>query len=609
MAKQEKSSAELYREERKKRLAKAAKKNSKKSISSQSAAVAGKVITAIIILAILAGLGAVVVKQSGIIERTTTAITVDGEKVSQAEYGFYYAQNYNQYSQYAQYGYISLDTSKALSAQPYDGSMGQIEGFPEDQTPTWADLFDYMTKQSLKSLKITAKKAKEAGIELSDADKKTIEKTISSYEEEGEKNHFSVSALLKANFGKGMNEKLFRQILEEQQLGTAYQNKLIEDAEAKVTDKQIEKEYKEEITEFATVSVNSVTFTAAQKAATTEDGAETQETDKKSLANCKAAADKLSQATSVEAFDSLFKGLQKEYTEAKDTSITTSADVTVEEASQLSSDEGYTKWVSDANTKVGSTYVVKGDTDAVVFVMVNPLHKAPDTINYTSRHILIKFPEEETATETKDETVEKAEVEDAEDNAETKEVEIPKLDTSKADDVTIDTKVSAKKALNKEAYAKIQNVLQEYLNGDHTEEAFAALAEKFTEDEGSADNGGLYEDVALGNFVPPYEEWCTQEGRKEGDVGIVEYSNEGNYSGYHLIYFIGTKDVKWSDAVKTHIAESKVNEKLTADLEKIEIAAEDVNVKAVANAQAYLDSLIKKSAANASQQQYADYGY
>lgn len=72
---------------------------------------------------------------------------------------------------------------------------------------------------------------------------------------------------------------------------------------------------------------------------------------------------------------------------------------------------------------------------------------------------------------------------------------------------------------------------------DGTEDGFARLANEKSEDTGSNTNGGLYENVAKGQMVEEFDAFCYGD-RKSGDTAIV-YGNNGNYEGYHLIYFVG----------------------------------------------------------------------
>ena len=637
MAKKEKSAAELYREERKKRLAKAAKKNSKKSITSQSAKIVGRIITVILILAIVGAVGYVIVRQTGVIERSKTAFTIDGENISEAEYGFYYMSNFNQYYQYAQYGYIQLDVSSSPSEQEYTGDLGEIEGFPEGETPTWADFFEYSARQQLKYIKTSVATAEKAGIALTDKDNKHIDSEIDEFAENAKKSNYSASAYLKANYGKGMNIKLYRKILSEQHLSTELQETKTEKYADALTNKEINEEYKNNMTTYGKISVISFNVPAASK--TDEEGNTT--STKAALAVAQKEAAQISEADSEQDFRKLVNQVKKDDENAAASEITESTDSSYEDLQSICSDEGFLAWAADTKTQAGETYVFDDETSSTVFFMVEPIHKAADATVYDSRHILIKFVEDEEtedaeAVEEPEDSEEIVDEEDAED-AEIEEIDVSEdaaaedaaeaetttdaettteAETEKEEsvepldlasygelDFKVDNKVDGETAANKEAYKKIQDILAEYLKGDHTEDAFAALAEEYTEDEGSADNGGLYEDTEIGNFVPPYEEWCFEDGRKEGDVGIVEYQGD-NYKGYHLIYFIGTGVKTWKDDVKDALASAKFNE-FSEKLLKKAPEIENVNEKVCDEVVAFLDSILKRNAKAAATEQAA----
>ena len=82
---------------------------------------------------------------------------------------------------------------------------------------------------------------------------------------------------------------------------------------------------------------------------------------------------------------------------------------------------------------------------------------------------------------------------------------------------------------------KANELLQQYNDGEKTEDAFAALAVANSTDPGSASNGGLYSNIYKGEMVPSFEDWCFDPARQSGDTGIVESSN-----GYHVMYFVET---------------------------------------------------------------------
>ena len=98
----------------------------------------------------------------------------------------------------------------------------------------------------------------------------------------------------------------------------------------------------------------------------------------------------------------------------------------------------------------------------------------------------------------------------------------------------------ATQEFSEEAWAasekKAQEILDQFLAGDKTEESFAALANEYSEDPGSNTNGGLYENVSEGEMVPAFNDWCFDAARQVGDTGIVKT----NY-GYHVMYFSGSQ--------------------------------------------------------------------
>ena len=81
------------------------------------------------------------------------------------------------------------------------------------------------------------------------------------------------------------------------------------------------------------------------------------------------------------------------------------------------------------------------------------------------------------------------------------------------------------------AFEEITAIRDEW---DGTEEGFAELANKYSEDPGSNTNGGLYENITKGQMVPEFDEFCFAD-HKSGDTDIVYNENYG----YFFIYFVG----------------------------------------------------------------------
>ena len=94
-------------------------------------------------------------------------------------------------------------------------------------------------------------------------------------------------------------------------------------------------------------------------------------------------------------------------------------------------------------------------------------------------------------------------------------------------------------------------LLEQFLAGEQTEEAFAALANEHSQDPGSNQNGGLYEGVTEGEMVQAFNDWCFDESRQPGDTGVVKTEY-----GYHVMYFSGSQSL-WQQYVESDYVTDK----------------------------------------------------
>ena len=557
MAKQEKTAAELYREERKARIAKAAKKNAKKQNKVIISKGAKKAIAVVVILAIIAGIGAVVVNTSGVLERGKPAFNVGDVEVSAAEYGYYYSSAFNNYFQYSYqydtyYGagmgqmYTGYDYATSPDQQAYSGTIEGVED------PMYTDFFADQAMQSLRYVKASLKYAEENGIELDEEDLKEVEASYEEFEEGAKSINYSLPAYLRQFFHKGMTPALLKQIMTEQALTTKVSEVKIDEFADSYTEAKVEKTFFNDLETYGVVSLRVYEILAEEETVKAEEeGAEdTQEVTDKTMAAAKTQAEAF--AAKVNTVDS-FKNAAAEAEQAAgneayvdfrdDDTKTAMADTTYSDLSYESSDTEFLAWAFSEDTKAGATYIVENaSTGYSVFMMEEPVHKAPDAYTYDVRHILVQFPEEESssAEDTAEETEEK------------EEVTVEVLDTSKYD-VTVDIEVNTEEYTNADLYIKAQDILKEYLEGDKTEELFGELAAEYSEDS-NASEGGIYEGVTEGYMVAEFENWALEEGRKAGDVGIVETEY-----GYHIMYFIGSEKTTWSDVIRTDLAEEEFN--------------------------------------------------
>lgn len=110
--------------------------------------------------------------------------------------------------------------------------------------------------------------------------------------------------------------------------------------------------------------------------------------------------------------------------------------------------------------------------------------------------------------------------------------------------------------------AAAQAVLDEYLAGEQTRERFAELATTYSQDPGSAANGGLYTGVYKGQMVPPFEEWSFDSSRQAGETGLVKTDY-----GYHIMYYVDSHLI-WRNAAMQDMLVEKGNEFLKSIVEE-----------------------------------------
>ena len=112
------------------------------------------------------------------------------------------------------------------------------------------------------------------------------------------------------------------------------------------------------------------------------------------------------------------------------------------------------------------------------------------------------------------------------------------------------------------AEAKANEVLNEWLTKNPDEDGFSVLAEAYSTDPGSASNGGLYENVYVGQMVPEFNDWCFDATRQYGDYGIVKTTY-----GYHIMYFVRSNLV-WKLTAQQDLLVEKGDAFLKSAMEK-----------------------------------------
>ncbi len=464
-------------------------------------------------------IAAILLLNSGLMYTSTTALTADGKKYSPAEVNYFYGNEYlNMVNTYGQYlSYFGLDTSMGLAGLD-DQECSMTEG------GTWRDYFRDLAKRDVQQNRALLKYAAENGISLTDEEIAEIDEQFAGMEETAKSYGYgSADKLYAMNYGSGVTVKIVRQAALDMALAQkAYNEKL---GTLTYTDEELEEYYQglngeRDLFDF---NLYFVTAKTVENTVPGEDGAEdTVEmvADEQSRAEAKATADAIVMAykdgwdteTAEEAEAS--EDAEAAETAAVEISPVERFAAAVESQTEAqpsertgvsgsSLDAAYAEWMK-AERQPGDIEVFPdAEEDPSGYTVVMYLGREDNHYPTASvRHILIKAEADEEG------------------------------------NYTDEAKEAAK--------ARAEEILAEFEAGDKTEESFAALAEQYSEDEGSNTNGGLYENIYKGQMVQEFNDFCFG-GHKPGDTAIV-YGESGSYAGYHVVYYVGDGEL-YSDYI------------------------------------------------------------
>lgn len=440
-------------------------------------------------------------KEGKYMNPASVVATVDGQKISIGMYDYYYASIVSYYEQYASYGYYSLDTTKDYSKQyTTDDDGNKI---------SWQKFFETEALKEVEQITTYYSKALEEGVTLTSAQKKTIDKQISTLKDSASQNDVSLDQYIKANFGTYCSEDTIRIMLEQYYLSANYKGKF--KSEAKVTDNDVDKYYNDHKNDYKKIEF----YYIASPYDATDDNSKNEsiKTAEKIMAKMK---DKKSVIALVPEVYSSYIDSQVKSSMEQDSTLTEkkareeavksyeSNVVTTVSGSDSPFDDKMNTWLFSDDTKVGSKkYYIDENAKFIYIVLKTSKASVEEDETYTVRHILVA-PESSSNSSSS---------------------------TSEKTEYTDEQWAAAKK--------KADSILAKFNKTDKSEYEFAKLAEQYSTDSASTSSGsndsfgGLYESVTLGQMVPDFEKWSIDDSRKYGDTGIVK----SDY-GYHIMFFI-----------------------------------------------------------------------
>ena len=467
-------------------------------------------------------------KEGKMMNPASVVSTIDGTKVSIGMFNYYYSSMVTYHENYASYGYFDLDTTKDYDSQyTTDADGNKI---------TWKAYFEQETLKEIEQLTAYYTAAVKEGVQLTDAQKETIDSQLESLKTSASSQNVSLNEYIQKNFGEYCSEDTLRLMLEQYYITANYKGKLA--SETQISQDEIDARFAENESKYNTINFSYLML----EYDSTDD--QTKEKSKK------AVEDYLNKITDRDSIIDLVPEVYKDLIDQEAANaMASNEDMTQEEAGKTAiasyeqridatitgsdtpfSDE-INEWLFSDDTPVGSknSYIDESMGNAYLILKTEKA-KLLDDKTYSVRHILIQPEEEGTEQD-----------ENGNANFSKEQIEAVK--------------------------PKAEEILEKFNSGDKSEYSFALLAEQYSTDTGSTSAGqngafgGLYEGVNLGQMVPSFEEWSVDSQRKYGDTGIVE----SDY-GYHIMFFINN-----CSAYEAQIISELKNEKINSIAENADI--------------------------------------
>ena len=417
------------------------------------------------------------------IRKNMTAVTVDGEKFTATDLNYYYYTSLDQYGSYLTY--FGADPSQDLDAVEY--ADGQ----------SWGDYFRDSAVLLLTQTVTMYNQAMADGYEISDELQQEIDDYSASIDSYCESNAMTREQFLTSRYGANMTDEIFMRHLTMSFVASDYMDHYRQTHE--YTEEEMEAYYEEHPEEINLASYEVLTVNAdysgiegVTEGSTDEEPTYTEAQTEQAMDAAKETANAF--LDRVDAGESL-ADIAAEYGENYYSKKT--------DASYASyTDYTFNDWVFNESRVPGEASVVIDEAKNCWYVVVLDHCERPEYNTVDVRHILIQ-PLDSGLTEGEDGYEE------------------------------------AEALNNAQAETRAQDILDEYLAGEHTAEAFGALADEYSADT-DAGEGGLYTQVYKGQMLDAFENWCFDPVRQAGDTGIVETS-----SGYHVMYFQGEDLPYW----------------------------------------------------------------
>ena len=454
---------------------------------------------------VLAAAVALMVWTSGILQRSLTALNVDGTKYTSVDLQYYYSTMYSQTLNSAlnTLGMYPFDTGVSLKKQVYDQETGQ----------SWHDYLLEQAKDSLAATTALANKAGAEGYTLSEEGQQQLDSYIAQLDSAwlGYGSYTSRDAFIRASYGPYMSYDRLVGLLRQEALASDYASAQLEQIDHGEEDYQ--SYYQENADRLDTFDYSIFTLQARVDTTDAEGNpVEMTEAERAELLEQR-KAEQLAKAQQLQA--RLDAGADVETVAGEFEEELYSSGLHRQNTGSSVTGATYAEWLLEAGRRAGDTTITEYDGGSTVYsYYVTQFHgrERDDSNTADVRHILVAAEQ----------------------------------------DAGVDQPTQAQYDA---AYDKAEELLAQWKAGEATEDSFAALAAENSADTGSASNGGLISNISSrSTYVDTFMDWALSTGRRPGDTGLVQ--NTGSTTkGWHIMYYVAQGEPIWRQTAENALAQ------------------------------------------------------
>lgn len=440
---------------------------------------------------------ALLVWRTGFFQARAAAATVGGDTLSTAQLSFYYHSARNSIVNSYYSSLFNFDATVSDDEQMYNATDGQ----------TYRDYFMATALESAQSCFALEREAIDAGHTEAEV-KDDLDTVISDMKSAASANGVSYRAYLRLMYGPYMSTGVFERELTRSLMADLVSNEKLTELYDSYTQADLEAYYKENADSLDTIEYSYLYFANPTVDTKDKDGNELGEDEVQKLTDEAKAETKKKAEEALEAVEggSSFPSQAQKY------SLTSSGDHTkTVGVSSLSS--AYREQL----LKLGKDKCELVETDNGCYVISFHDRYRLEEPTRDVRHIAVLA---ETTTDVDGNAV-----------------------------VTEEAWAAAKE--------KMDAIEAEWNAGDKTEEAFAALAEKYNTEQVGSD---LLERIASNNtsLIPELLDWTFQDHQK-GDSEVIQHSaaesDSNKFWSYHLVFYVGENEPLWMGSARSTLAD------------------------------------------------------